>query len=159
MIQCSCCNLYKHEHEYYNGKKKCKICHSDSSRRWRMNRSEQEITEHKKRERERKIEQITRLMQIKMETGCIDCGNRNPLCLDFDHQHSKVKNLSDMCGGKWEKIEYEISKCEVRCSNCHRIKTAREFSTAPYVAYMEMLANEEIVGANTFTEDFLDEVE
>lgn len=159
MVQCSCCNLYKHEHEYYNSKKQCKQCVQYAEKKRRANMSPIEMEEYKKKKKERKLEQIVRLMQIKMEIGCIDCGNKNPLCLDFDHQHSKVKNLSDMCGGKWEKIEYELSKCEVRCSNCHRIKTAREFNTGPYIAYMEMLAYDESIGNNTIAEDFLDGVE
>lgn len=57
---------------------------------------------------------------------CIDCGNTDIRTLEFDHVRGHKTDgishlLSQGCG--WPRIETEIAKCEVRCANCHRIKT------------------------------------
>lgn len=57
---------------------------------------------------------------------CIDCGISNPLVLDFDHRNpsEKYKGISQIvanCLGIATLIK-EIEKCDVRCSNCHRIR-------------------------------------
>lgn len=60
---------------------------------------------------------------------CIDCLESNPVVLEFDHiGGSKFNNISYMVTGGWslKRLEEEIEKCEVRCANCHRIKTANE---------------------------------
>lgn len=57
---------------------------------------------------------------------CIDCGNSNPIVLEFDHIKEKRYNISEMMSLSWNSIINEISKCVVRCANCHRIKTALE---------------------------------
>jgi hypothetical protein len=57
---------------------------------------------------------------------CADCGESDARCLDFDHvRGKKVCAISQMIGNySWESIEREIAKCEVRCANCHRKRTA-----------------------------------
>lgn len=59
---------------------------------------------------------------------CVDCGEDDILVLDFDHLEDKVNCISNMIGHgySWNTIKKEIEKCEVRCSNCHRRKTAKE---------------------------------
>jgi hypothetical protein len=61
---------------------------------------------------------------------CIDCGESNPIILDFDHNNrdDKKDDISALVshGHSWTMIEREISKCSVRCANCHRIKTSKE---------------------------------
>jgi hypothetical protein len=60
--------------------------------------------------------------------GCADCGLRNPLhpeIYDFDHLPGSGKefNVSQMLTKSWKRLLMEIEKCEVVCSNCHRIRT------------------------------------
>ena len=61
---------------------------------------------------------------------CVDCGEADPLALELDHRDGaeKLHNLSRMWynGYSWKKIEAEIAKCDVRCANCHRRRTARQ---------------------------------
>jgi hypothetical protein len=66
-----------------------------------------------------------RLSEIKEASGCMDCGETNPIVLDFDHLHNKKYNVSRMIhdGFSWAAIKKEIAKCEVVCANCHRIRT------------------------------------
>lgn len=58
---------------------------------------------------------------------CVDCGESDPVVLDFDHIGDKTFAISSQLEHqRWERILLEIAKCEVRCSNCHRRKTAKE---------------------------------
>ena len=60
---------------------------------------------------------------------CVDCKQRFPaVCMDFDHRPGEIKVG---CVGHlkaWNApidiILEEIAKCDVVCSNCHRIRTA-----------------------------------
>ncbi len=58
---------------------------------------------------------------------CIDCNESDPIVLEFDHRENKKYNVSEMSVLSLEKIENEISKCDIRCANCHRRKTAKQF--------------------------------
>lgn len=64
----------------------------------------------------------------KVERGCVDCGySADPRALDFDHiRDVKVANVSELVRhAPWHKVLTEITKCVVRCANCHRVKTFR----------------------------------
>jgi len=61
---------------------------------------------------------------------CVDCGERDPLVLDFDHRvpSAKADEVSRLVHRRpWRSVLEEIEKCDVRCANCHRRKTARQF--------------------------------
>jgi thymidine kinase len=60
---------------------------------------------------------------------CVDCGEPDVIVLDFDHQRDKQYTISELIisNKQWEQILTEIEKCEVRCANCHRRKTAEKF--------------------------------
>jgi hypothetical protein len=60
---------------------------------------------------------------------CVDCGITDSRVLEFDHvKGHKDNSISKMTkqGCAISTIETEIAKCEVRCANCHRIKTIIE---------------------------------
>jgi len=64
----------------------------------------------------------------KLERGCIDCGYReNSVALEFDHRDPSMKRkaISAMFSYSREHLLEELDKCDVRCANCHRIKTHR----------------------------------
>ena len=60
---------------------------------------------------------------------CVDCGENDPIVLEFDHvRGDKVDNVSRLTQSvSWSKVEEEIAKCDVRCANCHKRKTAKDF--------------------------------
>jgi hypothetical protein len=61
---------------------------------------------------------------------CVDCGMSNAVMLEFDHRDPRVKltNVGNMMRKRWPRVLAEIEKCDVRCVNCHRRKTARQFA-------------------------------
>lgn len=59
---------------------------------------------------------------------CVDCNEKDPVVLDFDHLGNKIAPVSTILRGNYPltTIQKEISKCVVRCANCHRRKTSRD---------------------------------
>jgi Homeodomain-like domain len=62
-----------------------------------------------------------------MAHPCVDCGEQDPVVLEFDHMREKLKGISILVasGAPLEALREEIAKCEVMCVNCHRWRTAR----------------------------------
>jgi len=57
---------------------------------------------------------------------CVDCGERDPLVLEFDHTGEKSFTIGHgLPDRNWQTILDEIAKCDVVCANCHRRRTAR----------------------------------
>lgn len=67
---------------------------------------------------------------------CIDCGESDIIVLEFDHiKGLKRKAVTTMAWDCYsiDEIIKEIEKCEVRCANCHRRKTAKQFGQQKYI--------------------------
>ena len=62
-------------------------------------------------------------------SSCVDCGEDDPLVLEFDHRGDspKLYNIAEMMDSSVSLIMAEIAKCDVRCANCHKKKTAKDF--------------------------------
>jgi hypothetical protein len=74
--------------------------------------------------RERAANQL-RIVEYLLGHPCVDCGETNPVVLEFDHLRDKLNAVSRLLvlGHPWERILEEIEKCDVVCANCHRIRT------------------------------------
>ena len=60
---------------------------------------------------------------------CVDCGESDKIVLEFDHidRATKVNTIANLCkSSSLKKVMEEVAKCEVRCANCHRRKTAKQ---------------------------------
>lgn len=59
---------------------------------------------------------------------CLDCKIKyHPYCMDFDHVdgRNKTRTIATLVGDGYSKsrILKEISKCDLICANCHRLRT------------------------------------
>ena len=77
------------------------------------------------RTRRTRDERMVWLGIYKLWAGCIDCSYRDdPRALQFDHvRGEKIRAVSSMVTCSLEHLIAEIEKCDVRCANCHIIKT------------------------------------
>lgn len=97
-------------------------------------------TEHSK-DRNYKVKRNYDLVKnIKIEIGkCIHCYREvcddNTNAFHFDHLNNKFKNVSHLCkqGYSVSKIIFEINKCQLLCSNCHKLKTINQFNRLEYL--------------------------
>jgi hypothetical protein len=66
---------------------------------------------------------------------CADCGEADPVVLEFDHvrgvKRADVERLVTV-GCSRDALIAEFEKCVVRCTNCHRRRTAKHRSYARY---------------------------
>jgi hypothetical protein len=77
----------------------------------------------------RKADNKSRVIEYLREHPCVDCGEADIVVLQFDHVANKERDVARMLSGSWtwSAIEREIAKCEVRCANCHRLRTALRY--------------------------------
>ncbi len=57
---------------------------------------------------------------------CVDCGNQCPSgVMDLHHRDPSTKefNPSQYMTVGYDRLKQELDKCDVLCSNCHRVRT------------------------------------
>lgn len=69
-----------------------------------------------------------KLREVKDNQPCMDCGvSYRHFQLDYDHRpdEEKVDTVTRLCSQSkgWKTILAEIAKCDLVCSNCHRMRT------------------------------------
>jgi len=73
-------------------------------------------------------EQARNLMYVREAlsgAACVDCGLADLLVLEFDHVSTKAASVSRLAHGGYsmKRLQDEISRCQIRCANCHRRRT------------------------------------
>lgn len=112
----------------------CRPCYSEYHRDYYRRRT-REDPEYRVRVKENKRarravvrrENHARLLEFFETNPCLDCGEDDPVVLQFDHVRGvKRFNVSNRLHSMpWDRLLREIRKCEVVCANCHMRRTAR----------------------------------
>jgi hypothetical protein len=119
----------------------CKECKRVVQRNWYAKNKARHVKNVARRRRAAETELIKRVLLYLQCHPCVDCGETNPVLLDFDHvRGKKINSICNLIsrGYGWNAIAAEIEKCEVRYCRCHRLRTARQFG------YRKMLLSSEI---------------
>jgi hypothetical protein len=113
----------------------CRACNSANLKEHYANNLHYYAQKAARFKRARKAANFASLLAYFAEHPCVDCGETDPVVLQFDHvRGTKLKAVGSLFGEcrPWEMIAAEIEKCEVRCSNCHWRKTAKQFGWYAY---------------------------
>lgn len=134
-LACSVCKENKPEHAFAIKVKskgrgrayKCKACKNDYNKLWYKTNKSKHVKNVVKNNKIKRNKNIQYVRQLK-SAPCTDCGNTyHPVCMDFDHLDSSKKEMSiskmATSGRSKQDILREIAKCELVCSNCHRLRT------------------------------------
>jgi len=103
----------------------CKICQSNFTKQHYSNNKDI----YKDRARANVRRAIVFVQDYLSKHPCIDCGEKGIVVLEFDHVSGiKETEISKMVrnGLSNKTISNEISKCEVRCANCHKRRHHKE---------------------------------
>ncbi len=139
MKKCSKCHKIKEETEFSFKRKGLGILHSQCKECTRTlikdhysKNKEYYLEKASKRNSKLRNEAIEYINQYLEKHPCKDCGESDITVLEFDHTDRKVKfkAVSTLIRNRYtlDVIKEEVKKCEVRCANCHKRKTAVEFN-------------------------------
>lgn len=64
-------------------------------------------------------------LNVLKSSPCVDCGRcYPPEAMDFDHvRGTKFRMVSTMVSYAWGRVLLEVSKCDLVCACCHRLRT------------------------------------
>lgn len=105
----------------------CRECRRIYINAWARERRKRDPLTNKKTRDHLKTRNRAILREYLLAHPCVDCGEADPVVLEFDHRSEKRLAVGTICGMGWSvtALMAEIAKCDVRCANCHRRKTAR----------------------------------
>lgn len=133
----------------------CRACHAVYRRAHYLRTKPAYIENERLRLRGHRERNRALIIEYLLAHPCVDCGETDPIVLDFDHRDPSTKRLAvgRLANKKrWPQVRAEIEKCDVRCASCHRRRTARQFAwrrASPSALHAEPGAQTAPVGAST----------
>jgi ferredoxin len=104
----------------------CRPCRVEYHREHYLANKPRYIAQARQRKKALLEERTQYLVAFFREHPCVDCGEADPVVLEFDHLREKKFSISEgVQGRRWQDVLDEIAKCEVVCANCHRRRTAK----------------------------------
>jgi hypothetical protein len=104
----------------------CRACRSAYGKEHYAANRQRYIDQAAAHKRELRLVRTALLIEFFETHPCADCGETDPVVLEFDHLYDKAFNIgTHLLQRKWQTILDEIAKCEVVCANCHRRRTAQ----------------------------------
>jgi hypothetical protein len=104
----------------------CHPCHAEYHREHYLANRDRYIAQAKERKDALRLERNLYLLDYFADHPCVDCGETDPVVLEFDHLRDKLFDIChDLPYRNWESILAEIEKCDVVCANCHRRREKR----------------------------------
>lgn len=138
MPRCITCRVDKPDtdfafHSIATGKRqtRCRACHAIARRAHYERTTATYIANERRRIRGHRERNRVLLFEYLCGHPCVDCGEGDPVVLDFDHRDpaNKRTEVARVATRKpWPKVLEEIAKCDVRCASCHRRRTATQFA-------------------------------
>src|ERR1700704_2805602 len=107
----------------------CRACHNVWNRSHYERNKATYIANARRNSARYRVENLERIVEYLRAHPCVDCGEADLVVLDFDHLDPRTKRMpvSKMIEDfSWAEISKEIAKCDVRCANDHRRRTARQ---------------------------------
>jgi hypothetical protein len=107
---------------------KCRGCTQAYFRQHYQANRARYLKNSKRNNRRAKLAAKRLIWQHLLTHPCVDCGEPDPVVLDFDHKRrsNKSASVANLVGWSLRVIQAEIAKCHVRCANCHRRRTAKQ---------------------------------
>lgn len=139
MKKCTSCGLEKSLSDFNFRDKslkkyasRCKVCtrlliknHYNENREYYLNKTH-------KRNKTLRHTLISHIVDYLQKNPCVDCGEGDITVLEFDHRElsTKSNNISAILRNRSsiDSLVKEIEKCDVRCANCHRRRTSKQFN-------------------------------
>jgi len=105
----------------------CKSCHRAYSKNHYVARPS--LYKEKSKKSNKTYAELNRtwLAQYLTANPCVDCGESDINCLQFDHieqlNNGKARRIGAYVNGSLKRLQQEVAKCHVRCANCHYKRT------------------------------------